>query len=714
MQNKIAQFYTALHGDEKTTFRFLPEPRVKDKKSESVYQKYSEHTVKHYQNAGYGAFHMVNVSGSKATTDESVKSAGAVFIDIDNADLPEHFALPPSFILSRTDGKGHHIYWLISPTEELEKWRGAQLQLIKFYDSDPAIHNQARLMRVPGSINNKPEKRGQTYNFAVHRPETRYDIDSIIIAHTDKKEMLAAARKYEKHIFSGIMSIEESERHSHKKFVKLVMRMNGLGFDEDDVFKELMHVNEKYCDSTYTENALRPLSKAGKHAKNKKGAEAVDEATQELLKQERKKDKVRELLKDWYYIVKQNLFINSASLDIERSIESFNRACAEDAGMRDTAGFALQHGLINKAETLHYTPAGELFKTHDVCTVYPSLNIWKDDRIKPETYEYENDIKWLEDHLNYLLRRDEVAHILDWLAFAIQNPGKRVNHVIVIIGHQGTGKTMLFNLIKQLFGPSNSRAPGNDIFSDKYTHWAKNTNFLLINELKQEGVNFYNFIKPFITDNDIEIREMYHQSFRIDNHMNIMAFSNIAEPLRIPEDDRRWYIVKSLAQKKTPAYYTELAKNCEEKAAQVYQWLLDRDLSGFNWAGDAPMTEIKKSIIAHSKSELELWIEEQMEAEDSCFKNDVVCVRDVMDAMPEDLRRSKFVSSKAVASILRNKYFAHGFARIIRVNGENKKFFAVRDVRKYMDMEETGEIVNYIKLLFAEAPGNERENPFET
>lgn len=713
MTDKIKAFYKALHGEENTTFRFLPEPKAKDKKSESVYQKYSEYTVKHYQDAGYGAFHMVNVSGSKATADTDIKSAGAVFIDIDNAPLPEHFALPPSFILSRTDGKGHHIYWLISPTEELEKWKGAQLQLIKFYDSDPTIHNRARLMRVPGSINNKPEKRGQLYEFAVHNPETRYDIDTIIFAHTDKKETLTAARKYEKFLFSDMMEIDEGERHSHAKFVKLVMRMNGLGFDDEDIFKELMHVNEKYCEGTYTENALRPLSKAGKHAKNKKGAEAVEEATQELLKLERKKDKVRNLLKDWYYIVKQNFFINSASLDVERSIESFNRACAEDAGMRDTAGFALQHGLIKKAETLHYTPAGELFKTHDVSTIYPSLNIWKDDRIKPEPYKYEKDVKWFEDHLNYLLRADEVKHFLDWLAFAVQNPGKRVNHVIVIIGHQGTGKTMLFNLIKQLFGPSNSRAPGNDIFSDKYTHWAKNTNFLLINELKQEEVNFYNFIKPFITDNDIEIREMYHQSFRIDNHMNIMAFSNIAEPLRIPEDDRRWYIVKSLAQKQKPEYYSELAKNCEEKAPYVYQWLLDRDLSDFNWAGDAPTTEIKKSIISNSKSELELWIEDQMAAEDSCFKNDVVCIRDIIDAMPEDLRRSKYVSSKAVASILRNKYFAHGIDRVIKINGENKRFFAVREIRKYMDLETKGEITNYIKLLFAETPEKDGENPFK-
>ena len=55
-------------------------------------------------------------------------------------------------------GHGIHTYWKLSePLKNLKSWRKIQTALIKMLDSDKAIKNPERIMRLPGFINVKSE-----------------------------------------------------------------------------------------------------------------------------------------------------------------------------------------------------------------------------------------------------------------------------------------------------------------------------------------------------------------------------------------------------------------------------------------------------------------------------------------------------------------------------------------------------------------------------
>jgi len=109
-------------------------------------------------------------SGKKSDAD--TRLARCVWVDIDNfSDL--NFVLQsigdarlpaPTFVLS--SGGGFHVYWLLDePLEDLARWTRIQKGLIQRLKSngltqvDGAIHNASRIMRLPGTINQKRDRK---------------------------------------------------------------------------------------------------------------------------------------------------------------------------------------------------------------------------------------------------------------------------------------------------------------------------------------------------------------------------------------------------------------------------------------------------------------------------------------------------------------------------------------------------------------------------
>lgn len=103
-----------------------------------------------------GANPRTHVGGSK---NDDVLLARTLFVDFDFVALAEirrridEPALPwPTMIVS--SGHGFHCYWkLTEPLRNLGLWTLCQQALIAMLDSDPCVHDPARIMRLPGFDN---------------------------------------------------------------------------------------------------------------------------------------------------------------------------------------------------------------------------------------------------------------------------------------------------------------------------------------------------------------------------------------------------------------------------------------------------------------------------------------------------------------------------------------------------------------------------------
>ncbi|MGB2264808.1 MAG: DNA-primase RepB domain-containing protein, partial [Glaciecola sp.] len=100
--------------------------------------------------AGYDIFITVNETDGVDVKQANITRVRALFADFDGSPLSnlDRIPLKPSFTVNTSPGK-HHAYWLIDGCP-LDEFKPMQQKLAHILDSDPAVCDLGRIMRVPG------------------------------------------------------------------------------------------------------------------------------------------------------------------------------------------------------------------------------------------------------------------------------------------------------------------------------------------------------------------------------------------------------------------------------------------------------------------------------------------------------------------------------------------------------------------------------------
>ena len=139
--------------------------------------------------------------------------------------------------------------------------------------------------------------------------------------------------------------------------------------------------------------------------------------------------------------------------------------------------------------------------------------------------------------------KDMTRHFINWLATAAQTRDK-TQTTFLMQGTQGTGKGVMFeHVIKPLFGEQYTRAVTIEQLEEKYNGYLANTLMLLIDEFRHGDTQATKFlenkIKMFVTEKEMEIRVMNHNSAQTRTFFNTLFYSNNEDAIRVPEGDRR-------------------------------------------------------------------------------------------------------------------------------------------------------------------------------
>jgi len=202
-------------------------------------------------------------------------------------------------------------------------------------------------------------------------------------------------------------------------------------------------------------------------------------------------------------------------------------------------------------------------------------------------------------HLSILSSNKEAQILLDWMAYAAQNPGKKILWVPLIQSVEGIGKSLIGNLlIYHVFGQQNAGVVDSVIIAEKNNSWASSKMLRVLEEIKLSGHNRYevlNQLKPLITNHTITRVEKFEVSSEVRNTCNFLAFTNYKDALPIDEHDRRWWLVfspigslKDLEKKigiSLQDYFSplhELAQEHSPYGTEFKTFLLERDISEFN------------------------------------------------------------------------------------------------------------------------------------
>lgn len=226
--------------------------------------------------------------------------------------------------------------------------------------------------------------------------------------------------------------------------------------------------------------------------------------------------------------------------------------------------------------------------------------------------------RWLK-HAEHLIPNErEREHVLNVMAFKLQNPNKKINHAVLHAGTQGAGKDSLWAPFFWAIGEGNVKKLDN---KEVNTPWGYHLEceVLVINELRQPEASdrraLENSLKPVIAapPEYLTIQRKGMAPCEALNRLQVVAFSNERIAITIPSNDRRWFVLWSDAQRMEDAdgaaFWNWL--NNGGKSA-VAAWLYQRDVSAFNPGATPFMTEAKAIMIESGMSGAESFLVEML------------------------------------------------------------------------------------------------------
>ena len=202
-------------------------------------------------------------------------------------------------------------------------------------------------------------------------------------------------------------------------------------------------------------------------------------------------------------------------------------------------------------------------------------------------------------------------YLLDWMADAVQNPGRQGETAVVMRGKEGVGKGVAAKYFGRLFGPHYVHVSQAGHLTGHFNGHLQQCSVLFADEAffagdkQHEGI-----LKALITEDTLMIECKGLDAFAVRNCLHIIMSSNNDWVIPAGADARRYFVLTvSDDHKQDIPYFTAIAEQMVNGGQQaLLHHLLHRDLSDFN-VRDVPQTDALADQKAYSRRGLDRVIE---------------------------------------------------------------------------------------------------------
>lgn len=198
---------------------------------------------------------------------------------------------------------------------------------------------------------------------------------------------------------------------------------------------------------------------------------------------------------------------------------------------------------------------------------------------------------------------DEFRHVMDWIAHLINHPTKRMKYALLILGGQGSGKTIIKKFMSFMLGAENVGTVNNQVIHKSFTGWQGGALLKVIEEISVAGHRYdvMNALKEPISNETLFIERKGRDGVEEVNTASWMMYTNDIAALPINDGDRRFLIVRSQFRSKAdveefsrnnPSFFKDFEKAFTKYAGEIRLWFRDWEFSeGFAFDGHAPRTD---------------------------------------------------------------------------------------------------------------------------
>lgn len=459
----------------------------------------------------------------------------------------------------------------------------------------------------------------------------------------------------------------------------------------------------------------------------------LDRTKQEIKAQEKPTEKVREPLwaKSVCYILAAQQFYRHRTGEKYQSV-AFDAAYARwllptpealrEAGIPVSPAtlsrpivtpsvYALNHLKIPTAYEYEYDPSRptETFfvkrgrrYVNTYSPTYPEL-----DQEKAE----ESGTRFLQHVANLVAEIPYRQTLIDFLAFIVQHPGRKIRWAPLIQGVEGCGKTYLAEVMSAVLGSEHVKVINGAAIKSGFNEWSFGHQLIALEEVRVAGTNKYeimNALKPLITNDTISINEKFRSQRNVENITNYVMFSNHHNCLALTPGDRRYFVIKSPLQSKAQVqalgsnYFVQLF-SFKENPGALRSFLMDWNISNsFEPDGHAPVTRYVGELVNDSASDVQAAIRRLLfEGDHPLTQYDIVSSNALTNALALEDGLGR-VSGQHVSHVLKEEGFVSVGRHLI---GTERHYLWSRNgvtdvVQKAIDRVQNDKKNLHMELLF--------------
>lgn len=310
---------------------------------------------------------------------------------------------------------------------------------------------------------------------------------------------------------------------------------------------------------------------------------------------------------EWFTTVEPEYFVNKYFPGDRWSRNQFNSWAGCFCDVADLAQLVLKDGS-NKVERLIYHPAKE-----------PGLSDKKDGEStltynthKPSSLQpVEGDPAPFIEYMEHLIPSEEDrTNMMRFLATLIARPDIKMNFGVLMVSQvQGVGKSTIGeSIMQEILGSSNVSFPGQgELVDSQFNAWLAHKRLIFVHEIYAgHSSKAYDKLKSAITDPTTTINMKFTQPYTIDNWAHVIACSNSMRALKLPDEDRRWFVPEITEDKKPHAWWVKFHEWLEDEQGReiIMNWAFEflKTHKPFVSGEGAPVSSSKQKMIEEGYS----------------------------------------------------------------------------------------------------------------
>ena len=267
--------------------------------------------------------------------------------------------------------------------------------------------------------------------------------------------------------------------------------------------------------------------------------------------------------------------------------------------------------------TLYGSDPGEIIRYRGI----PYANSYAGYMIEPKAGDVST---WLK-LCHMIMPDDEIReNFIKRMAVDVQFPGESPNWHTVLTGLQGAGKDSVLQPLKAIYGDA-AKLASNREMKGGYDNHLRKTKIVIGSEIRQLKGEALETVKSLTGSSSTDLIQLNIKAKAMDVQAAIWSFyivTNNDDPIQADKTERRFFVVKCNKHEDATSeffdHYYEWMK--AEGGPAMFDYLLNLDITGFNYKGNAPKTAAFYEMAEDSKSDIEFALDEMCGEDDGWFQ----------------------------------------------------------------------------------------------